>query len=82
MLEEAAEFDLEHTRIHSFENRDHTFEHHFVSDQFLAQSNSEFSGCRQENQIGDRNSVDGGYKRHCNAAPYLIHFVQMLHNLN
>lgn len=58
MLEEAAEFDFEHAWVHSFENRDHAFQHHLASDQLLTHPNAEFSGCWNEDQIGSRDSVD------------------------
>ena len=78
----AGQLDLEHARIHAFEDRDHAFQHHLAAVLAVADADAHLAGEGQKEQVGDAHAVDGGDKGHGDAAAHFLDVVQMLHHLD
>jgi hypothetical protein len=82
VVEKAGQLDLEHARIHAFENGDHALQHHLAALVFVVHADAHLAGEGQEEEIGDADAVDGGDKGDGDAAAHFLNVVQMLHHLD
>ena len=76
------QLDLKHARVHAFKDRNHSLEHHLAPLVIVADANAHFSGQREEKEIRNADSIDGGDKRNGNAAAHFLDIVEMLHDLD
>jgi hypothetical protein len=77
-----AALSFNHARVHAFEDGDDAFEHHFAQGLFLSHAQLDFSRDGKKKKIGGAHAIDGGDKRHGDAAADFADVVQMLHHLN